>query len=44
MLTSPAVKYVSDSALRDQAILLLVDVEKRTGFHTRKKLERQLAR
>ncbi|KAL3493513.1 hypothetical protein BJX62DRAFT_223775 [Aspergillus germanicus] len=39
-----AVKYVSDSALRDRAILLLDDVERRTGFHTRRKLERQIAR
>ncbi|KAE8143439.1 hypothetical protein BDV38DRAFT_277460 [Aspergillus pseudotamarii] len=39
-----AVKYVRDNTLKESAILLLDDIEARTGFHTKSKLERQLCR
>ncbi|KAJ0415913.1 hypothetical protein BJY00DRAFT_304542 [Aspergillus carlsbadensis] len=39
-----AVKYVADTRLRERAVLLLDDVERLTGYHTKSKLERQLSR
>ncbi|KAL4914303.1 hypothetical protein BDW62DRAFT_213532 [Aspergillus aurantiobrunneus] len=38
-----AVKHVRDNTLKENAILLLDDIETRTGFHTKSKLERQLS-
>ncbi|KAL3460962.1 hypothetical protein BJX64DRAFT_261812 [Aspergillus heterothallicus] len=37
-----AVKHVRDNVMREDAIILLDDIEARTGFHTRSKLERQM--
>ncbi|KAK9318759.1 hypothetical protein V1517DRAFT_100167 [Lipomyces orientalis] len=42
-LTDSAAKHVTLTTLREDAILLLDDIEKRTGFHTKSKLERQLS-
>ncbi|KAL2847831.1 hypothetical protein BJY01DRAFT_212337 [Aspergillus pseudoustus] len=38
-----AARHVRDTRLRAEAILLLDNIEKRTGFHTRSKLDRQLS-
>ncbi|QRD89737.1 hypothetical protein F9C07_1508122 [Aspergillus flavus] len=39
-----AVKHIKDNTLKENAIFLLHDIEARTGFHTKSKLERQLCR
>jgi len=39
----PAAKHVNNDALRDEAVALLEDIQKRTGFHTRSRIERQLS-
>ncbi|KAB8211166.1 hypothetical protein BDV34DRAFT_185268 [Aspergillus parasiticus] len=39
-----AIKHIRDSTLKENAIIFLHDIEARTGFHTKSKLERQLCR
>jgi hypothetical protein len=42
-ILSSAARHVKNTELRQHAIALLDDIQKRTGFHTRSKIERQLA-